>query len=144
MKSIIQFAALALVFTLTTGRCFGMWEVEEVSRKRAKELGIEVRSQPADAGTVSVELEFPIQGAFKKFSEDRSCRVDLRMGTGDKLLLTTTLREDRSKEGRILVRFTADASQLDQISLWLLVEEGSGGQAYGLGLKDLVSSEKKP
>jgi len=147
MKTIIKFAALALVLSFTTGHCFGMWDVEEVTRERAKELGIEVRSQPAGPGNVLVELELPTQGAFKKFSEDRSSsdpsRVDLRIGTKDKLLLTTALREDRSKQGRIIVSFTADASQLDQISLWVLVAEGSGGQAYGLRVKDLVGSKKK-
>ncbi|MBX7211330.1 MAG: hypothetical protein K1X78_23685 [Verrucomicrobiaceae bacterium] len=146
MKTIIHFTALALLFTLTTGHCFGMWDVEEVSRERAKELGIEIRSQPAGPGNLLVELEFPTKGKFEKFGEGRSSsdpsRVDLRIGTKDKLLLTTTLREDRSKQGRIIVSFTADASQLDQISLWVLVAEGAGGQAYGLPVKDLVGSKK--
>lgn len=147
MQLIIKLAALALAFTFTTGHCFGNWDVEEVTKERAKELGIEVRSQPAAPGSVLVELEFPTKGAFKKFSEGGAgsdpSRVDLRIGTKDKLLLTTTLREDRSKPGRILVSFTADSSQLDQISLWVLVAEGAGGQAYGLPVKDLVKARKE-
>ena len=75
MKTIVNIVAFAVLFGVAPSLCFALWEVEDVSTERAKELGMEVRSQAAGPNHVTVELEFKTEGALKDFS-----RVDLRIG----------------------------------------------------------------
>ena len=106
MKTIFKSAILALLLVAAPSPCFALRSIGFVSKKEAKELGMEVRSEVAGPNHVRVELEFKIEGTFKDFSS-----VDLRIGEGDNPPLTAPLREDRSKPGRVVVRFTADRGQ---------------------------------
>src|SRR5688572_28282033 len=118
MQNVLTSARLANVVALATAAfllvaaspCFPLWVIENVSTKRAKELGMEVRSQAAAHNHVRVELEFKTDDKFKDFSpevkfNDRRC-VELWIGQGDNTLVTAALREDRSKAGRVVVGFT--------------------------------------
>src|SRR5208282_2287495 len=118
MRTIITFAALAFLIVSTPCPCFALWLIAPVSKERAKELGMEVRSELAGPNHVRVELEFKIEGTFKDFSS-----VDLRIDEGDNPPLTAPLREDRSKPGRVIIRFTANRGQLEKIKLWVMVPE---------------------
>jgi len=117
-----------------------LWDIENVSTKRAKELGMEVRTTAAGPNHVSVQLEFRSEGKFKDFN-----RVDLQIRDGDNPQVVAALREDRPKPGRVLVSFTADRGQLDKINLWVMVpfrDGGAGGTAYVLRVKDIVELKK--
>jgi hypothetical protein len=132
MKTPFCSAVLAVLLVAPTP-CFALWEIEPVSKERAKELGMEVRSTAAGPIRVRVELEFKAEGPLKNFS-----RVDLRYGEGDNPPLTAPLREDRSNPGCIVVSFDADRAHLDKINLWVMVPESLGGTIYQLGIKDFV------
>ena len=108
-----------------------------VSKERAKELGMQVRSEPACPNHVRVELEFKLDGKLKDFS-----RVDLRIGEGDNPPVTAPLREDRLKPGRVVVKLTADRAQLDRLTLWVFVPESLGGTFYDLRVNDFVELKK--
>jgi hypothetical protein len=108
-----------------------------VSKERAKELGMEVRSTAAGRDLVQVELEFKAEGELKTFSQ-----VDLRFGKGDHIAVTAPLREDRSKPGRIVVRFTADPALLDALTLRMRVPGELGGTVYELQMKEFVELKK--
>ena len=136
MKTTLNIAVLAALI-VAPSPCFALWEIAPVSRERAKELGMEVRSAAAGPNQVRVELEFKAEGLLKNFS-----RVDLRFGEGDNPPLTTPLREDRSKQGRVVVSFTADRTQLDKLTLWVMVPESLGGTACQIRIKDFVEPEK--
>jgi hypothetical protein len=110
-----------------------LWVIAPVSKERAKEMGMEVRSKATGPNHVIVELEFKTEGTFKDFS-----RVDLRVGEGDNPPVTAALREDRSKPGRVVVSFTAERGQLDKIKLWVMIPESLGGTIYDLQVKDFV------
>ena len=59
--------------------------------------------------------------------------------------MTATLREDRSKLGRVVISFTADRAYLDKITLWVYVADMMpGGTIYELRVKDFVELELRP
>ena len=136
MKTAFSIAVLA-VLLVAPSACFALWLIAPVSKERAKEMGMEVRSERAGPNNVRVELDFKAEGKLKDFS-----RVDLWIGEGNKPLVTAPLREDRSKPGRIVVSFTADRAQLDKITLRVMVPESLGGTVYQLRIKDFVEPEK--
>jgi hypothetical protein len=137
MKMTLNLFVVAVLLLAAAGPCFALWEIADISRERAKELGMEVRSTPAGPTDVRVELEFPTAGALKDFS-----RVDLLFGEGGKTLVTAPLQEDRSKPGRVVVGFAADRTRLDRITLWVMVPGSLGGTIYQLRVKDFVAPEK--
>ena len=136
MKTASRIAVLA-VLLVAPSPCFALWGIAPVSKERAKELGMEVRSTAAGPKQVRVELEFKAAGPLKNFG-----RVDLRFGDGDNSLLTAPLQEDRSKPGCIVVSFHADRAQLDKINLRVMVPESDGGTAYQLRVKDFVEPKE--
>jgi hypothetical protein len=137
MKTVFSIAAVAVFLVVVPSPCFALWGIAHVSKERAKEMGMEVRSKAAGPNDVRVELEFKPEGELKNFS-----RVDLRISEGGKSLVTAPLQEDRSKPGRVVVSFSADRSRLDQINLWVMVPASLGGTAYQLRVKDFVELEK--
>ncbi len=137
MKPILTISAVAVFFVLAPSPCFALWGIAPVSKERAKEMGMEVRSSAAGPSHVTVELECKAEGALKNFT-----RVDLRIGEGNNPPVTAPLREDRSKPGRVVVGFTADRAQLDKLKLWVYVPESDGGTIYDLRVKDFVEMKK--
>ena len=130
---------MVIFLAATASPCFALWDVETVSRERAKELGMKVRSTAAGPGHVQVDLEFKAEGKLKDFSH-----VDLRLGKGDDLTVSAALREDRSKPGRVVVSFIADSAQLDKLTLRVLVpftDGGAGGTVYELGVRNFVQQK---
>jgi hypothetical protein len=93
-----------------------------------------------------VELEFKTEGTFEGFSPESRSKyrsgVELRIGQGDKPLLTAALKEDHSKKGRVVVGFTAERVQFDQSELRVSVPESDGGTIYILRVKDFVEPKK--
>jgi hypothetical protein len=145
MKAAFNITVLA-VLLVAPNRSFALWEIAPVSKEQAKEMGMEVRSERAGPNHVRVELEFKTEGKFGEFSpegkfKDRS-RVELRIGEGDNPPVTAPLREDRSKQGRVVVSFTADRTQLDKLTLWVMVPGTLGGTAYQLRINDFVEPDK--
>lgn len=140
MKSLFNISAVAVFLVVASGVCFALWDVDVVTKDRAKQLGLEIRSTASGTSHVSVELEFKVDGPLKSFSE-----VHLRLGTRENLVLSTTLREDRSKPGRILCSFAVDSAQLDKLTLSILVpfrDGGAGGTVHEIRVKDFVEVKK--
>ncbi len=84
---------------------------------------------------VWVELEFKAEGELKNFEQ-----VELEIRDGEKLLLGyAALREKRSADGKIVVRFRAERVYVDQITLTVVV-----GLDLGLEVrvKDFVEAKK--
>ena len=131
MKPILNVAVLAVLLVVAPGRCLALWEIDQVTRERANELGMEVRSTRAGPNDVRMELEFKAEGLLKDFSH-----VDLRVGGGD--VLVAPLKEDRSKPGRVVVSFAAARARIDTIALWVMVPGLDGGVAYEVRATDFV------
>jgi len=149
MKTILKLSAVAVLFVVAPSPCFALWDTVTVSKKQAKERGMEVRMKAAGPNRVQVTLEFKTEGQFKAFSPegkftDRS-GVQLQIHEGDDLALSAPLREDRSKSDRVVVSFTADRTRLDQIHLLVMVpfqDGAAGGTIFDLRMKDFVEVKK--
>src|SRR5258708_11792014 len=106
MKPIFTISAVAVLFVVAASPCFALTFHVPVSKERAKELGMEVRTTADGPNHVSVQLEFKTEGKFEEFSPESKlkdhCRVELRIGEGDNPRLTATLQADRSKPGRVV------------------------------------------
>jgi hypothetical protein len=131
MKAVVSAAVFAALLAVP-GRCHALWDVEPVSKGRAKELGVQVRATPSGTNHVAVEVELPTGTEFKCLD-----RVDLRLG-GNNPRVVVQLTDDRSKPGRVVVRFTADRAHLGGIKLSAMVPGGCGGAIYEFEAKDLV------
>jgi len=145
MKTLFGIAVLA-VLLVAASPCFALTFNVPVSREKAKELGMEVRTTATGPNHVIVQLEFKTDGKFEEFSPEgkfkNRSRVELRIGEGDDPPVTAPLREDRSKAGRVVVSFTSDRTQLDKLKLWVMVPESDGGSIYDLRVKDFVELKK--
>ena len=129
MKTLFGIAVLA-VLLVAASPCFALTFHVRVSKERAKELGMEVRTTANGPNHVSVQLEFKTEGKFEEFSlegkhKDHS-RVELQIGEGDDPPVTAPLKEDRSKPGRVVV----------------VVPEPDGRTIYDLRVKDFVEPKK--
>jgi hypothetical protein len=146
MKTAFRLAILAVALVAVPSRCFALWEIEQVDKKRAAELGMEIRSSAGGPNHVRVEFEFKMAGALKSFAGDdtgRTGRVELRVGQQNNPPITAPLREDRSKVGRVVVEFIADVAQLDRLSLWVMIPGELGGNIFDLRIKDFVDAPKR-
>jgi len=138
LKPILNISVLTSLLFAAPSPCFAFWSIGQVSKEQAKELGMGIRSKASGTNAVWVELEFKTEGKLKSFS-----RVDLQISEGEKELVTATLREDRSRPGRVVVSFTADRAYLEKITLWVYVADMMpGGTIYQLRVKDFVELEK--
>ncbi len=139
MKAILNISALAFLLVAASSPCFGNWAVGPVSKERAKELGMEIRSRTNGTNEVSVELEIKTESELNGFSgRDLASRVELQIREGETCLVSATLREDRTKAGRVVVSFSAERARLDSITLRVWVGQGRGGVIHELRVKDFV------
>jgi hypothetical protein len=108
--------------------------IELVTKERAKELGMEIRSNPAGPDTVRVVLEFEAKGELKNFT-----RVDLEIHEAGKLQLSSSLRDEGAKPGHIVVSFAADRAKLDQVTLRVVTQSAPRTMTgHDLRVKDFV------
>jgi hypothetical protein len=139
MKAILTVAVLAVLFIVTPRPCFALWATMSVDQEGAKNLGIEIRQiEGWGPNEVRIELEFKSDGELKNFDS-----VVLSFGDENEPRLTATLKEDRSKEGRVIVSFSAGNAQLDTIHLLIVLPVAAGRQIYDIRIKDFVGKKNK-
>jgi hypothetical protein len=138
MKTHVHLSVLAPLLLLVPIRSLAMMEIDDVSRARAKELGIEVRSNPAGPDAVRVELEFEPKGDLKPYE-----RVDLEMTEGGKLLLFCSLKEERSqRQGHVMVSFAADRTRIEQITVRIVTGFPGNYTGHDLRARDFVEVKR--
>jgi len=137
MKHILRPLVLVLLITAAPTLCFGMMGIEDVSQQRARELGMEIRANAAGPDAVRVELEFEPAGDLKSF-----VRVDLEMSDGGKLLLSSSLLQESTKPGHVLVSFAADRANLDKLTLRVVTGSPMDLTGHDLQVKDFVDLAK--
>jgi len=138
MKRIFNISVLAVLLLVAASPCFADRELAPVSKERAKQLGMEIRSQ-ANGPQVWVELEFKPEGELKHFSH-----VELEITEGGKFLLGyAPLGEKRSSSGSVVVRFLADRAYLDKLALIVVMGDFEDG-GYEVRVKDFVDLGKSP
>jgi hypothetical protein len=137
MKTTFGISCLAFLVLITSNRSFGMMSIESVSKARAKELGMEVRTLQAGPDTVRVELEFKTEGALKSFE-----RVDLEIMADGKMVLSTALKEEKAAPGHVVVSLAAARTHLDGMTLRVVTGVPRDYTGHDLRLRDFVESEK--
>jgi len=137
MKTTLGISVLTLLLVTTPSVCFALMSIEHVSKERAKELGMEIRTKQAGPDGARVELEFEAKGELKNY-----IRVDLEIREGEKSPLSATLREEPSRPGRVIVGFAADRATLDKITLRVVTGAPMNMRGYELRVKDFVDLEK--
>ena len=139
MKKIFNISVLAVLLVVSPNPCSAMMELADFSKERAKELGMEVRSEAHGPDQVWVELTFKTEGELKNFG-----RVELEIREGKKFLLVATLKEDqyRAKPGQVVVGFTVDRTLLDKASLVVVAGRPMDMTGYLLRIKDFVEPGK--
>ena len=137
MKTPFSLSVMTFLLALASSRCFALIGIEEVNKERAKELGLEIRATAAGPDAVWVALEFATKGELKNF-----VRVDLELGEGGKLLLSSTLKEEQPKPGHVVVSFSVDRAQLDKITLRVVTGMPIDYTGHDLRMKDFIDVKK--
>ncbi len=140
MKTVFNLSVLLVLLVAAPSPCFALREIALLTKKDAKELGIEVRAKPSGPEAIWLELEFKPEGKLKEFTH-----VELKMIGGEKsFVFSTALRETRSSSGSILVTFTASRAYFEKITLSLVMHSPreAGDHTYELRMKDFVDLEK--
>ena len=136
MNKTLHLSCLAFLLAATPSACFALWAIAPVSPAEAKKLGVAVRVAAAGEKHVVCEIEIDLEGTLKGFSH-----ADVRIGeTNDQIVVG--LREDRSKKGISVMRFSSPRDQIGKISVWVMVPGSAGGTAWEIRAKEFVDLEK--
>jgi hypothetical protein len=140
MKRITALVAPTLLLLAAPSLSFASMNIHQVSKERAKQLGMEIRLQGKGPNDVLVELEFRAEGELKDFEH-----VSLEIREGEKLLVGyAPLREMRSNSGSIVVRFLASGAYLDKITLRVVTGHPLNLTGHDLRVRDFLEPEKPP
>jgi hypothetical protein len=138
MKTMLKIPVLIALLAAASAPCFAMMSIADVSKTRAKELGMEMRFTQNGPNDVWVELEFKAVGELKDAG-----RVDLAVGDGKTMLVSyASLQEERTSSGSIVVRFMASRANLDKIALTVVAGAPMDLRGYILHVKDFAEQEK--
>ena len=111
-------AIVALLLVIPTWS-YAIEDIILIDKTWAKEFGLQIRWTTAGDDTVYVKLEFARQGELKDYHS-----VSLEIRDGRKLLFSSTLKEEESEPGRVVVAFYTDRAKLDQITLKVGTQNG--------------------
>jgi hypothetical protein len=138
MKTILTIPLLTLFLLAAATPCLAMMSIEQVTKQRAKELGIDIRPTAAGPDAVRVTIEFDAKADLKDFT-----RADLEIHDGGKLLASSTIREEQPTPGRVVLTFAADRTKLQNFTVRLVAHHGGRSMTgFDLRIKDFVDVQK--
>ena len=145
VPALVAGALCLTLLVFAPSRCFALMTVQEVSKERAKDLGMEIRAKANGTNAVWVELEFKPEGKLKRFSPENNSRVELEIREAEESLVTAALQMKRPSPGHVVVSFVADRAHLEKTTLMVVVGSGQlSGGGYELRVKDFVDLGKSP
>jgi len=129
---------VALLLAVASSHCFAMLPVADVTKQRAKELGVEIQSSPAGTNQVNVTLRFKTTGEFKNFRY-----AQLEIGDGERLVLSATLQPQHPQTDTVEFIFAVDHAMLPKCTVMIGVyDHVLDGTGYLFKLKDFIELEK--
>ncbi|MCI0541469.1 MAG: hypothetical protein L0Z50_40230 [Verrucomicrobiales bacterium] len=138
MKTLLSISVTTFLLIVASSHCFALMMLADVSKERAKEMGVTMRSRKDGDAGVAVWIVFKTQGALKDF-----VGVNLRMTAGGKHLLSAPLQISRPTADSVSVHFSADPAYLaDSIFMIVVSEPAKGGTGYQFKVKDFIEPEK--
>lgn len=128
-----------LLFIAFCHSSFAMISVGQVSKKRAKELGIELRARAGGPKHAWIELEFKAGGKLEKFRH-----VSLEVPDGGELALGwTPLKDRRTSNGNVIVRVMGSRKFLENVTLRIVLGD-FGGTGLDVRIRDFVDLDDLP
>lgn len=137
MKTKLALAVLVALLLASPSPCFALVELAQVSKERAKEMGVTFRSRPNGDAGIAVWIEFKAAGLLKNFT-----RVELRMESGGKHVVSAPLLATRTAD-KVEAYFSADPAQLAGCTLMIAVTDAPRTHiGYEFRVKDFVELGK--
>lgn len=118
MKMVPCLPVLAFLLLAAASPCFAMQSNLVVSKERAKELGVAIRSHPNGESGVKVWIEFKPAGVLKNFT-----RVELAINAEGKRVVDAPLLTERPTADSVSVHFSADPAYLAASVLTIVVQD---------------------
>ena len=138
MKRMTVLLALTILFVMIPSPCFAEMSIEQVTKERAKKLGLEIRLKGNGPNEVWVEVEFKDEGELKDF-----LHVSLEISEGEKFLLGyAPLQAKRSNTGKLVVGFMANRAYLERVTLRVVTGHPADRTGHDLRVKDFVEPGK--
>jgi hypothetical protein len=134
------FTLLTLLFLLCAARtqCSAMISVENVSKERARELGVTFRSATNGQAGIQVWMEFKLKGELQKITY-----VELQVGDGAERMVSTHMRVSNPDSASASANFSAFPAYLSKSTLMIAVYNGPRGDVgYQFKVKDFIEPEK--
>src|SRR5437762_894652 len=129
MRTILTIFVLAMSLAAVPAPSLADWGFGRITNAQAKALGIAVSSEPNSGTLLLVQLQIKTEGDMQVFSrEDSGSRIELRIRRGETTLISAPLKEDRTKPGYVVVKFSAERAELDSITLRVWVRGGRSGR----------------
>lgn len=140
MKMLFSIVVVTFSFVMTTNVSFAIMGIEQVSKERAKALGVEVRAKASGPKHIWVELEFKPKGELKKFNH-----VSMEIREGKELLVGyAPIQTKRTNSGTIVFSFMANRAYLEKITLRVVEGDPLNMNGHDLQLKEFVDLKKLP
>lgn len=138
MKTLINIPVLTFLLVAASSQCFALQENVDVSRDRAKEFGVAIRSNMDGENGVKVWLEFVPKGELKGFAH-----VTVEITAGEKRLVSAPLLTSRPSPESVAVHFSADPAYLPASLLTIVMNAGERIRiGYQFKVKDFIELEK--
>lgn len=132
------FLAPTILLLAMPALCRAEMGIENVSKERAKELGIEIRLKGNGPREAWVQMEFKAEGELKDYRH-----VSLEIREGDKLLVGyAPLREHPSQSNRVHVGFMANRDFLEKVTLRVVTGRPMDYTGHDLRVRDFVDLKK--
>lgn len=138
MRTMLNISVVTLLLAAASRECCALQHNVEVSKERAKELGVTLRSNVDGENGVKVWIEFEPKGDLKEFSH-----VTVDISSGGKRLVSAPLLTGRPSPERVAVHFSADPTLLPSSVLTIVVNAGERTRiGYQFQVKDFVEPQK--
>lgn len=141
MKTMLNLSVLTFLLVAGSSQCFAEIVIRDVSKAKAKEMGVTIRSHKNGDAGVMVRLEFKAQGVLKDFNRvELIIRANSHLGA--KRLVSAPLLAERPVVDSVSAHFSAAPSHLAASELWIVVNDPPlGGAAYRFQVKDFLERE---
>jgi len=138
MKTIFSIWVLTLLLFAAPSQSFAMYSFGDVSRERAKELGVTIRTHTNGAAGIQVWLEFKAEGELQKITY-----IELRIGEAESRIMSASLPVSYATPGKGVVSFSVYPAYLSQSTLMIVVYNGPKGDVgYRFKIKDFIELEQ--
>ncbi len=139
MKTTINLLILTFLLLGASSQCFALIPIEDVSKERAKELGVTFRTNTDGQAGIRVWMEYKPKGELQKVTY-----VELQIGEGEEQIASASLQVSNPNFESASVNFSTFRKFLPKSTLMIVVYMGPKGDVgYRFKVKDFIELEKR-